>query len=153
MHTPPDTQLHFDQHYARVSQAVALLLARGEVVAPLDVLLVLEVITPEQVELWRKGGLPYLERGMTVGLARVGRMLRVLHAHALELGLTPTQGKYLRRGKGAKGRLRFSKSGSPDSEALYSCHFVRRPAPGPTKPQPSEPLTSEASQSALDDEG
>ncbi|APR87966.1 hypothetical protein A7982_13315 [Minicystis rosea] len=73
---------------------------------------------------------------MTAGLARVSRILRLLREHALELGLTPTPGKYSRKGKGARGRLRFSKSGEAESEKAYACHFVR---PRPAKTGTEEP--------------
>jgi hypothetical protein len=92
-------------------------------VTPLDVLLRLDVISPDLLDRWHKGGVPYLERGMTAGLARVGRLLRILREHALALGLTPVAGKYRRRGKAP---LRFSKAGDSASEEAYSCHFLRR---------------------------
>src|SRR5262249_8747939 len=121
--------LHHDRFYPPIKEVVSVILQSSDVVAPIDVLVGLEVITPEQLDQWRRGELPYLERGMTAGLARVGRILRVLRGHALELGLTPTPGRYSRKGKGARGRLRFSKGGEAESEAAYACHFVRqRPA-------------------------
>ncbi|APR80397.1 Hypothetical protein A7982_05744 [Minicystis rosea] len=118
--------LHRDRFYPHIKEIVSAILQSSDVVTPIDVLVGLEVITPEQLAQWRRGELPYLERGMTAGLARVSRILRLLREHALELGLTPTQGKYSRKGK---GRLRFSKSGEAESEEAYACHFVRqRPA-------------------------
>ena len=118
--------LHRDRFYPHIKEVVSAILQSSDVVTPIDVLVGLEVITPEQIDQWRRGELPYLERGMTAGLARVSRILRVLREHALELGLVPTPGKYSRKGKGARGRLRFSKSGEAESEAAYACHFVRR---------------------------
>ena len=111
-----------------VSEVVSEILAEGDVVTPLEALLRLEVLDSEQVELWRRGGLPYLERGITAGLSRTARLLRLIAEHSLSLGLAPTQGKYLRRGKGPKVRLRFSKRGDPESERAYSTHFVRSKA-------------------------
>ena len=111
-----------------VVEVVQELLGEGSVVAPLEVLLRLEVIEADQVEAWRAGGLPYLERGITAGLSRVSRLLRLIREQCLELGLTPTPGKYRRRGKGKKVALRFSKRGDAESEQAYSMHFVR-PAP------------------------
>jgi hypothetical protein len=108
-----------------VAEVVAEILQAGDVVAPLDVLVRLEIIDPAEVEIWRRGGHPYLERGIKSGLARVARLLRLVNEHARSLGLTPTPGKYLRRGTGANRRLRFSKRGDADSEAAYSTHFVR----------------------------
>lgn len=115
--------LHGDRFYSPIKEATAAILEAGDVVRTIDVLVQLEVITPELVERWRKGGVPYLERGMTAGLSRVARMLAVLHGHALELGLVPVAGKYVRRG--TKTRLRFSKSGEPESEAAYARHYQR----------------------------
>jgi len=112
-----------------VVEAMGELLALRDEIIPLEVLLALEIVGPDVVETWRKGGLPYLERGVTTGLARVTRVLRLVHAHAHVLGLTPVTGKYLRRGKGSKRRLRFSKSGDPESERLYASHFVRPEIP------------------------
>lgn len=104
-----------------------MILQSGDVVRPIDVLVHLEVITPDLVERWRSGGIPYLERGMTTGLAKVARMLSVLDGHARELGLEPVPGKYARRG--SKTKLRFSKSGEPESEAAYGRHYRRPTAP------------------------
>lgn len=118
-----ENPLQRDRFYSPIKEAVAAILQSGNVVRPIDVLLHLEVITPELIERWRKGGVPYLERGVTTGLSKVARMLTILDAHALELGLVPVAGKYSRRG--SKARLRFSKSGEPDSEAAYSRHYQR----------------------------
>lgn len=109
-----------------VAEIVSDVLATGDTVTPLDVLMRLEVVDSDQVEAWRSGTLPYLERGVTTGLARVARILRVLQAHCLALGLHPTPGKYRRRGKGPNQKLRFSKRGDAESELAYVTHFVRR---------------------------
>lgn len=110
---------------ATVSQIVTELLERGDVVAPLDVLLALELVDEELLADWRRGGLPYLERGITKGLARTARVLRLLREEALSRGLTPRPGKYVRAGKGPKRPLRFSKTGDRESEAAYAVHFIR----------------------------
>jgi hypothetical protein len=112
-----------------VAEVMSEILAAGDVVAPIDVLVRLEAIDPDQVELWRGGSLPYLERGITAGLARVSRLLRLIREHALASGLEPVPGKYRRRGKSSKQKLRFSKRGDRESELAYSTHFVRRKAP------------------------
>lgn len=112
-----------------VAEVVSDVLAAGNVVAPLDVLVRLEIVDADQVEAWRSGTLPYLERGVTTGLARVARILRLFQAHCLALGLEPTPGKYRRRGKGPNQKLRFSKRGDAESELAYGTHFVRRASP------------------------
>jgi hypothetical protein len=112
-----------------VVEVMGELLKRHGQIVPLEVLLTLEIVAPDVVERWRKGGLPYLERGVTTGLARITRVLGIVHERAHVLGLTPVTGKYFSQGKGPKRRLRFSKRGDPESERLYSCHFVRPVSP------------------------
>ena len=108
-----------------VAEVVDEILSAGEVVAPLDVLLRLEIIDQQQVDTWRRGGIPYLERAITSGLSRVGRVLRLVREHCLALGLKPTRGKYLRPGKGPNRQLRFSKRSGDEFELGYATHFVR----------------------------
>ena len=123
MNSPPENKA--DPLLPLVAEVMAELLDQGDAVSPLDVLVRLELVDPEKLEKWRAGELPYLERGITTGLARVARFLRLIAQHAHALGLRPTPGKYLRRGKGPKRKLRFSKRGDRESELAYSTHFVR----------------------------
>lgn len=133
-----------DPLLALVAEVVAEILKTGNVVAPLDVLVRLEIIEPAQVDSWRRGGLPYLERGLVSGLSRVGRLLRLIAEHCRALGLSAAPGKYLRRGNGAKRRLRFSKRGDPESEQAYATHFVREAVdPRGGAPQSPDPLAHE----------
>ena len=121
--------MHKNQHdplLAVVAEVIDEILKTGNVVAPLEVLVRLEILEPAQVEIWRRGGLPYLERGIQSGLSRVGRFLRLIAEHSLSLGLSPVAGKYRRPGAGPKRRLRFSKRGDEQSEQAYATHFVRK---------------------------
>ena len=111
-----------------VAEVVGEILKTGDIVRPLDVLVRLEVIDSEQVDTWRRGAFPYLERAITSGLSRVTRLLRLVREHSLSLGLEPMRGKYLRPGKGTNRRLRFSKRGDEESEQAYFTHFVRHKA-------------------------
>lgn len=110
------------------------LLSATDELAPLDVLVALEVVDADQVELWRRGGLPYLERGIVKGLARAGRILRIVQHQASLRGLKPRLARYTRRGKGPKRPLRFSKRGDADSERAYATHFIKSASapPAPT---------------------
>jgi hypothetical protein len=109
-----------------IAEVVTDLLEAGDTVKPIDVLLALEVLDTDQVDAWRRGGVPYLERGITAGLARVARVLRLVREEALKRGLEPVPGKYRRSGKGPPRPLRFSKRGDDASEKAYGTHFVRR---------------------------
>jgi hypothetical protein len=90
---------------------VAKILECGKVVAPVDVLVGMGLLTPANLESWRRGRVPYLERVIDCNLTRLSRILRVLRFHAHELNLKPSETVHQRWGKGPKQRLRFSKTG------------------------------------------
>ena len=55
-----------DPMFPRVERAVAAILASGKVVAPVDVLLKMDILAPKDLEDWRFGRVPYLERASLV---------------------------------------------------------------------------------------
>lgn len=122
-----------DPLYPRIVRAVEPLLQRGNVVAPVDVLIGMGLLTREQLEDWRRGRVPYLERVINCNLTRLGRLLRILRFHAHDLNLKPSPTVYMRWGKGPKQRLRFTKTGDPKVEEAYATHFVW-PGKGPFRP-------------------
>ena len=113
-----------DLLYPRIARAADDLLGRGNVVAPVDVLIAMELLTRERLEDWRHGRVPFLERVINCNLTRLGRLLRVLRFHAHDLNLKPSSTAYMRWGKGPKQRLRFTKTGDPKVEEAYATHFV-----------------------------
>ncbi len=113
-----------DPIYPRIVRAVAAILASGKVVAPVDVLVRMELLKPSDLENWRRGRVPYLERVVKCNLTRLSRLLRILRFHAHDLHLVPSETAYMRHGKGPKQRLRFSKTGDPGLERAYSTHLV-----------------------------
>ena len=115
---------HNDPMYRRIECVVAELLARGNVVAPVDVLVGMGLLRPEHLDNWRRGRVPYLERVINCNLTRLSRLLRILRFHAHDLNLKPSQTIYKRYGKGPKPRLRFTKTGDAGLEAAYATHFV-----------------------------
>lgn len=113
-----------DPLHPRIVRAVDALLARGKVVAPVDVLVSMDLLTADRLQAWRRGELPHLERVIDCNLPRLSRLLRILRFIAHDLNLRPSPTVYLRHGKGGRQRLRFSKSGDPKLEQAYSTHFV-----------------------------
>ena len=113
-----------DPMFRRIERVVAELLARGNVVAPVDVLIGMGLLRPEHLDDWRRGRVPYLERVINCNLTRLSRLLRILRFHAHDLNLKPSATVYKRYGKGPKQRLRFSKTGDAGLEAAYATHFV-----------------------------
>ncbi len=119
--------------YPRVVRAVARILARSKVVAPVDVLVGMDLLAPKALEDWRRGRVPYLEKVINCNLTRLSRVLRILRFHAHDLNLVPSTTAYMRWGKGPKQRLRFAKTGEPKLEEAYATHFVW-PGKGPFHP-------------------
>jgi len=115
---------HTDPLYPRIERAVNAVLANGKVVAPVDVLIGMDLLASDQLQKWRRGEVPYLEQVITCNLARLSRLLRILRFHAHDLNLKPSATVYMRHGKGARQRLRFTKSGDAKLEEAYATHFV-----------------------------
>lgn len=122
-----------DPLYPRIARAVEAILARGKVVAPVDVLIGMGLLAPQQLEDWRRGRVPFLEGVIDCNLTRVSRLLRILRFHVHDLKLEPSITVYMRWGKGPKRRLRFTKTGDHNLERAYATHFVwpgKGPFPG-----------------------
>lgn len=113
-----------DPLYPRIVRAVDTILAISKAVAPVDVLVRMDLLAPEHLEGWRRGRVPYLERVIHCNLTRLSRLLRILRFHAHDLNLKPSWTAYMRWGKGPKQRLRFTKTGEPKLEEAYATHLV-----------------------------
>jgi hypothetical protein len=125
-----------DPLYPRIARAVERILARGKVVAPVDVLVRMGLLAPKRLEDWRRGRVPYLEKVIDCNLTRLSRLLRILQFHAHDLKLVPSMTAYNRWGKGPMQRLRFTKTGDRKLEEVYRRHFVW-PGRQPFHPPPA----------------
>ena len=101
---------HEDPLYPRITGAVAAILATGKIVTPVDVLVRMGLLMPQDIEDWRFGRVPYLERVIQGNLTRLGRFLRILRMHAHDLNLVPSLTAYMRWGNG-KGAPSFHQDG------------------------------------------
>lgn len=140
-----------DKLYPRIVKATRTLLAKGKVVAPVDVLVHMGLLRPKRLEDWRLGRVPYLEKVIDCNLTRLSRLLRILRFHAHDLKLVPSVTAYMRWGKGPKRRLRFTKTGAPKVEEAYARHFVW-PGKGPFHP-PATGRTSHSEESTSHNKG
>lgn len=122
-----------DRLYPRVAQAVVALLTKGNVVAPVDVLVHMELLEPKRLADWRRGRVPYLEKVIDCNLNRLSKLLRILRFYAHDMNVVPSVTAYMRWGKGPKQRLLFTKTGDPRLEEAYARHFVW-PGKGPFHP-------------------
>ena len=111
-----------DQYYPRVVGAVARILARSDVVAPVDVLIEMGNLSKKNLEAWRAGQVPYLERAFEGSLSKANRMLRIIGFHVHDLNMVSSQATY-RATSGRHAALRFSKSGAKTIEDAYSRHY------------------------------
>ncbi len=118
------TSFREDPLYPRIEKAVAAILATRKVVAPVDVIVGIGLLVPGNLDAWRHGRVTYLESVINCNLTRLSRLLCVLRFQAHDLNLVPSVAAYLRRGKGPKQRLRFTKTGEPKLEEAYATHFV-----------------------------
>ena len=138
--------------YPKVTRAVHEILQESTFVAPTEVLIRTGHLTRKQLEDWRFGRVPYLERVITGNLAKLVRILEVLKHHAEERGLKPSPTDYRTWGKGQKTRLRFSKTANPWVEKLYATHYVA----GSRKKKKAEPADddhAEAGEAEAPDRG
>lgn len=102
-------------------------------VSPVDLLVKMELITNKQVEDWRFKRIPYLEQVTGKNLSKMKFILSELRKFEKSAKLKSSQTVYVSWGKGPKHRLRFSKSGDPRIETLYSTHYILVETKKPTK--------------------
>jgi len=114
-----------DKYYPKIVRAVEAILAQGDVVAPVDVFVHMELLSEADVESWRFGRVPYLEKVIRCNLSKISRILRILRMHVHDLDMIPSHTAYVKWGKGARTPLRFSKTGEPKLEEAYSRHFLK----------------------------
>jgi len=113
-----------DPYYPRIVKAVEGLLREKGFVAPLELFMRMDLLSPESVEDWRRGRIAYLERVIRCNLGKASRILRILRMHAHDLDLKPSPTVYKRWTKGSRPLLRFSKTGDRNIEDAYARHFV-----------------------------
>jgi hypothetical protein len=127
-----------DPLFPRIERAVAGILAKQDVVAPVDVLVAMQLLKADALHDWRRGRVPYLEQAVRCNLSLLSRLLRMLRLYAHDLDLKPSHTAYCRHGNGPEQVLRFTKTGDPRIEAAYARHFVRlrkhHPRPAPSRP-------------------
>ena len=108
---------HEDKYYPSVVRAMARILMRSDVVAPVDVLLEMGNLAMKNHDAWRAGRVPCLESVFECNLSKANRILRIIGFHAHDLDMVPVHEEYRQIGS-RNTRLRFSKSGErPVEEA------------------------------------
>ena len=111
---------------ARVRGAVAVVLRHKGHVSVVDVLVEMKRLTPDHIEDWRFGRIPYLERVVAGNLSKLSLIGREIRRVARAHGLKPSVTVYRKWGKGPKRTLRFSRSGEPSVEQAYATHWLSK---------------------------
>ena|SRR5690625_4829726 len=110
----------------RVQQHAQTLLYKKGYISPVDLFIEMGWLTDEKVKQWRFRKIAYLERVATANLGKLNFALRTLKKFADEHQLKASMTDYKSWGKGAKRRLKFSKTGNPYMEKMYATHYVKR---------------------------
>jgi len=118
-----------DKYYPRVVRAIAKVLSKSDVVAPVDVLIEMGNLSKNNHDAWQQGKIPYLERVFEGSLSKANRILRIIGFHVHDLNMGPKITHYHQRGKGKKRALQFSKSGDNNIEEAYSRHYLWNQSP------------------------
>ncbi len=114
-----------DKYYPRVVRAVDATLARRGFVSPIELFFEMGLLSTEAIEEWRAGRLPFLERAIQCNLSAASRILQLFRMHAHDLNLRPSATVYVRRTRGGRLRLRFTKTCDLKLEEAYALHFVK----------------------------
>ncbi len=108
------------KEYPKIVAAVSRILSCQRFVAPVALFVEMNLLPATDLERWKRGQIPVLERVIRCNLSKAGRILRLLRFHAHDLNLKPSTTVYQHKGH----RLRFSRSGEPKIEEAYSTHLV-----------------------------
>lgn len=107
----------------KIGSAGTAAVAKNGYVTAIDALLATGWLQPEKVEAWRRGRVPYLERVTVASLPKISTAMRIFHSWAKSAGLRPSETVYVSWTRDRR-RLRFSKSGNPNIERVYSTHWL-----------------------------
>ena len=108
----------------RVISSAENILYKQNYVSCINVLISMGWLKQVHFEDWRRGRVPYLEKVIEANLGKISYAMQCFRKWAIMKGLKPSSTAYLTWGKGAKRKLRFSKSGNHNIELAYSTHYV-----------------------------
>jgi hypothetical protein len=111
---------------ARVIHAAEEALADHRYVTAIDIFTRTGILSDAALKDWREGRVTYLERVIQGSLNKISDAMRTFRRWARERGLHPSETPYVRRTRGGKMDLRFSKSGNPNIERAYRTHYLSR---------------------------
>ncbi|MBI3293089.1 MAG: hypothetical protein HYZ73_09880 [Elusimicrobia bacterium] len=108
----------------RVIRAAESVLEDQKYVSAVDIFLRIGWLNPEALRRWRQGGVRCLEEGVRANLRKISLVMAIFRRWAFRRGLKPSETSYLKRTKGPREELTFSKSGSPELERSCRTHYI-----------------------------
>lgn len=109
----------------KLSPLTSQLLADKGHIALIDIFLGLGYLSENDISEWRMKRVPYLEKCINLGLSKISFIIKIVRTNCINGKLKESHTAYRSWGKGAKINLRFSKSGDPYLEKIYSTHFIK----------------------------
>jgi len=103
----------------------ALLTEKGYI-SFVDIFMKLDYLSVDEYEAWRMKKHPCLEQVIHINLSKISFIMKEVRTLSRAGKLIESNTAYMSWGKGKKIPLRFSKSGKPAIEKLYSTHFLKR---------------------------
>ncbi len=110
-------------------------------IALVDVFIEIGRLSRQDYDAWRHGRVPYLERVITLNLSQINEACRTVHANSRKGGLKASWTAYVKRGKGSRPPLRFTKSGNAVLERQWATHYLSpNLAPSGNAPESDSPV-------------
>lgn len=97
---------------------------KNGVICSVDILIQLGYLSQVDYMNWRNGKVEYLERVCKINLSKLSSINQIMKLVAVNMNLKPSWIGYNKYGKGAKRKLRFSKSGNEIIEKAYATHWI-----------------------------
>lgn len=113
-----------EQLEQRVIRAAESALEDQKYVSAVDIFLRIGWLNPEALRRWRQGGVRCLEEGVQANLRKISLAMAIFRHWAFRQGLKLSETSYLKRTKGPREELRFSKSDRPELERAYRTHYI-----------------------------
>lgn len=104
----------------KIAHSSGEIVSKKGYVSTIDLFLALGWLTPNKLNDWKRGKIPYLERSITANLKKISRTMKEFESWAIHSKLKASSTVY----KHKSYTLRFSKSGEPNIENAYRTHYV-----------------------------
>lgn len=108
----------------KVNVAMFELMKSTGIIAPVDVLMSIGVLSKVDYEKWRHGKIDCLERVCKINLRKLSTVMREMRAFAKKNELKASWTYYHGWAGNKKSKLRFSMSGNENIERSYATHYI-----------------------------